>query len=310
MLARFAITPGALAEAHCSSIGALELGIGCLNDLCRSEGLFTDLREGEWSRAADSVGPLAKRFLAFARKEHRLIQTPRQLGAEPNADEEWLWEAQALHRTFPCRAFITHNGLAADYGDEPTVVSIERLNQSDWWAARSPAKTVARTHAAYLDTLDLVLKHANSLMFIDPHIDPLRDNYREFPQLLLAAGATGRRPLIEIHRASWRRVEGRMEGVGTARWMEDFKGWSERLARAGLTATVFLWEDPEFHDRFVISDLVGINLSNGFDIGRGPAETSTWSRLPPALRDERQREFDRACGIHRLVSCIEIGARA
>ena len=68
---------------------------------------------------------------------------------------------------------------------------------------------------------------------------------RELPgirQLLFAAGAAGRRQTIEIHRASWRKVQGRNEGVSPVRWMADFGPWSERLARAGLTATVFLWE--------------------------------------------------------------------
>lgn len=308
MLARFAITPGALSEGYSSSTTALELGIGCLNDLCRAEGLFADLREGEWSRSLDSIGRLAKRFLTFARKERRLIQASRQLPADPDNDEKWLWEAQALHQTLPCRALITHKDLAADYAHDPTVTSIERLNLADWWAVRSPAKSVARTTAAYLDALDLVLKHANSLMFIDPHIDPVQDNYREFPQLLLAAGAmTGRRPLIEIHRASWRKVQGRIEGVSPAKWMADFEPWSERLAHAGLTATVFPWE--KMHDRFLISDLVGINAPNGFDIATDPAETSTWFRLGPADRDRHQKEFDRACSVHRRVHFFEIGTQ-
>jgi hypothetical protein len=306
MLGRFAITPWALAEGHCSSTAALELGIGCLYDLCRAEGLFTDLREGEWSRSAEAVGPLAKRFLTFARKERRLIQVSQQLAAAPDNDEEWLWEAQALHGTFPCRAIITHKDHAAEHADDPIVTSIERLNLSDWWAQRSPAKNIARTTTAYLGALDLVLRHANSLMFIDPHIDPVAENYREFPQLLLAAGAAGRRPLIEIHRASWRLVQGRKDGVSSAQWMADFEPWSERLVRAGLSATVFLWET--MHDRYLITDLVGINVPNGFDIATDPAQTSTWTNPGPAERDRLQKEFDCACGVHRLVNRLEIGA--
>jgi hypothetical protein len=307
MLARFAITPGALAEGYCPSPAALELGIGCLNDLCRAEALFTDLREGEWSRAAESTGLHAKRFLTFARKERRLIPFPPQLAADPDNDEEWLWEAQALHRTFPCRALITHGCLAANYAEDPAVTSIERLNLADWWAVRSSAKSVTRTTAAYLGALELVLRHANSLMFIDPYIDPLTANYQEFPQLLLAAGATGRRPVIELHRASWREVQGRAEGVSPVQWMADFQPWSERLAHAGLTATVFLWE--RMHDRYLVSDLVGINVANGFDIATDPGETSTWNRLGIAERDRQQREFDRACGVHRLVKFFDIGAQ-
>lgn len=132
MLARFAITPGALAEAHGSCTAALELAIGCLNDLCRAEGLVADLREGGWSRSAEPMGLLAKKFLSFARKERRLISVPRQLETDPDNEEQWLWEAKALHRTSPCRALIVDRVLAAENREDPTVTSIERLNLTDW----------------------------------------------------------------------------------------------------------------------------------------------------------------------------------
>ena len=40
-------------------------------------------------------------------------------------------------------------------------------------------------------------------------------------------------------------------------------GLSGRLRAAGLQAEVFVWDD--FHDRYLISNLVGISLPNGFD---------------------------------------------
>lgn len=40
--------------------------------------------------------------------------------------------------------------------------------------------------ADYLRVLQLTLFHANSLMFIDPHLDPSKPSYHDFVQLLLA----------------------------------------------------------------------------------------------------------------------------
>lgn len=299
------MTPETLAEARASSTVALELGIGCLNDLCRAEGVFADMRNGNWSRATDAVGPLAKRFLTFARKNRRLILAPPQLDNDPEDDEGWMWEAQRFHETFPCQAVITHKELADTYADA-TIVSIERLNQTGWWEARSPSRNVNRTTADYRQALDLISRHANSLMFIDAYVDPLANNYREFPQLLLNAGANGRRPLIEIHRASWRRVNGQNQVQGLPQWMADFEPWSNLLAGAGLKATVFLWE--KMHDRYLISDLVGINVPYGFDISADAAETSTWTRLGSNERDKQQREFHPASVLHRHVGSFDIGA--
>ena len=308
MLARFAITPEALAEAQCSSTAALELGIGCLNDLCRGEGVITDLREGAWSRTTELVGPLARRFLTFARKTGRLIQVPTQIPADPDTDEEWLWEALKLYDTITWRAVITHNDLAGQDAVYPVITSIERLNLSDWWEVRSPSKIVPRTTPGYLAALGLVLRHSNSLMFVDAYIDPLAENYREFPQILMAAANPEHRTLIEIHRASWRKVNGRNEGVSPVQWMVDFEAWSQQLANRGVKATVFLWE--RMHDRYLISDLIGINVPYGFDIGNDPTETSTWSRLGSAERDRQQMEFDPACGVHRLVKFFDIGSQS
>ena len=299
------MTPEALAAVRSSSTVALELGIGCLNDLCRGEGVFVDMRNGNWSAATDVVGPLARRFLAFARKSRRLVLAPPQLPNEPEDDEGWLWEALRLHETHPCRAVITHKELAETYADD-TVASIERLNQTSWWEARSPSKQVTRTTADYRRALNLILRHANSLMFIDPFIDPLANNYREFPQLLLAAARNDPLPLIEIHRASWRRVGGQNQVQGVAQWMADFEPWSKILAGAGLKATVFLWE--RIHDRYLISDLAGITVPYGFDISTNAAETSIWTRLGSNERDRLQKEFHPASDAHRHAGTFEIGS--
>ena len=130
MLSQFAVIPGSFDPALASSPNALDLGIGCLNDLCRAEGLFLDLRAGTWSAALDNVSIRGKAFLKFARNRHRIIQGSPQLGPEPEGDESWLWEAQAYHKKSPCCAIITPNQLAEDYAGDPVVTGLERLNQT------------------------------------------------------------------------------------------------------------------------------------------------------------------------------------
>lgn len=308
MLTHYAIVPSAFSEVLASGGPALELGIGCLSDLCRAEGLFPDMRRGQWKRAVDASGPLGKRFLAFAVKSRRTYEVENQYPDDPGNNTQWLHEAQAFHAECECGAIITDMGLAASAGGDPVVCSIEGINQTAWWEARSPSKTVTRTTHGYMEAVGLVLRHANSMMFIDAYIDPLADNYREFPSLLLAAAQEGRKPLIEIHRASWRKVQGKIEVQGAAQWMADFENWSQRLRRAQIGADVYLWE--KIHDRFLITDLMGINVPYGFDIADAPDETSTWCRLGVKERDQRQKEFDKACATHGLVNWFHIGAES
>ena len=73
---------------------------------------------------------------------------------------------------------------------------------------------------------------------------------------------------------------------------------AERLRAAGLQAEVFVWDD--FHDRYLISNLAGVSLPNGFDTTNNSNDTTTWSRLGRDERDDVQREFDPASQRHVL----------
>src|SRR5207248_10485148 len=137
--------------------------------------------------------------------------------------------------------------------------------------------TVERKTARYLQVLDLVLRQSRSLMFIDPNLDPSSSNYREFIQLLLPLVQRQVHPVVEIHRSFCR-------GDGPARTFPNQSEWKKLFARlsapvnaAGLQVEVFFWED--FHDRYLITDVIGIIVPSGFDVTSKPNEFSTWGRL-------------------------------
>lgn len=306
MLDCFAITPEAFAVGKASSPNAFAAGIGCLNDLCNNEGLFLDLRDGRWGDAVEAVGREAREFRRFARKRRRLITVPPALPEDPGDEEGWLWEAQRRHERDPCRAVVTSEALGTSYADVPAVVSMERLNSTPWWAERSPSVALPRRIEAYLEALAPILRHANFLMFIDPHIDPTRPNYREFPRLLCAAGTVSDRPLIQIHRASHRKGPGGREVQRQARWIHDFNPWHDELSRRHRKAEVFLWED--LHDRFLVSDMVAISIPYGFDTSEESQVCTSWSRLGRADQERLEREYDANGGLHGLVGRFEIGS--
>ena len=75
-------------------------------------------------------------------------------------------------------------------------------------------------------------------------------------------------------------------------------GISDKLRAAGLQAEVFVWDD--FHDRYLISNLVGISLPHGLGTTRDPYSVTRWTRLGRNDRDGVQREFDPASKRHGL----------
>jgi len=70
------------------------------------------------------------------------------------------------------------------------------------------------------------------------------------------------------------------------------------LSGAGLEVEVFIWDD--FHDRYIITDLIGIGLQNGLDTTADANAVTTWNRLGRPERDDIQREFDPASIRHSL----------
>jgi hypothetical protein len=137
-------------------------------------------------------------------------------------------------------------------------------------------------------------------MFIDPHLDPSLHAYRDFVTLLVAAGGRAPAPLIELHRVCYA-GSGVNRVVLTPVVLEAAfrQPLANALQVAGIAAEVFIWDD--FHDRYVISDLMGILVPNGFDTTGAPNSQTTWSRLGRPERDDIQREFDPNAGRHVLL---------
>ena len=73
----------------------------------------------------------------------------------------------------------------------------------------------------------------------------------------------------------------------------------ETLRAAGLSAEVFVWD--RFHDRYLISNIIGISLPNGFDTTAARKSVTRWTRLGRDDRDGVRREFNRAGRRHELV---------
>ncbi len=303
LLAEYALTPDVLDS---TSYDAPELCLSYLQmikDPLLTDGLVADLSDGNWrtvfSDADRSWHPRGKELVKKLTTQKRLICRERALDKEPNTDTDWCDEALATHSADPLAGIVVTDSIAEAYASYDVVAPIHKLASAPWWAQRSPSVRIRRTLSDYVDALTLVLRHANSIMFIDPHVDPTRHGYRQFGQLVAAAGNRTVAPLIEIHRGCKRGSGPQAEIIPNADLEAMFQTISPALTAAGLEAKVFVWD--EFHDRHVVSDLVGILMGNGFDTNNNPLSKTTWTRLGRDDRDDIQREFEEASGQHRLI---------
>ena len=298
LLADYAITPDVFDATSYSNDEVCAARLETIREAMLTEGIVRDLRNGQWRSLFES-GDRAwhRRGTELVKKlatQGRLIQHGPELPNLPPDDKSWCAEALATHTTRPFSGgVIVTKTVKAGYANNPLVSRIDRLPSAQWWAARSPSVTLQRTLVDYQEHLDPVLRCSNSILFIDPHLDPAKRGYRDFGALLALSGGRNPAPTIEIHRVCY-------EGPIFDRQfpMDNDNSYFERrfrnalvgpLRTAGLRAEVFVWDD--FHDRFLISNLIGISLPNGFDTG-GPYQNTRWTRLGRDDRDNIQREFD------------------
>ncbi len=303
LLADYAITPDVFDLTSYSNEDACRAYIELIREPLLTEGLVRDLRKGEWRRLFnDDRRPWHQRGKELVKKlftQQRLIEFEPALSNRPAEDQDWCAEALTTHQLLPFTGgIISTEAVKNAYPDEPLVARIDRLGSAQWWASRSPSVRPYRTTEDYKEHLDLVLRHSNSLLFIDPYLDPTKRQYPRFHELLVHAGNRTPSPLIEIHRV-W--YEGSGPGQRDVResLVPNFRERLESpLRSAGLQIEVFVWDD--FHDRYLISNLMGISLPNGFDTTAKPNDRTTWNRLGRDDRDDVQREFDKASKRHTL----------
>lgn len=308
LLAEYALTPDVFDSTSYSSDEVCGIRLQGLKEVLLSEGLVRDLRDRQWSGLFATDGRSwhnrGKELLKKLAIQKRLCQCPCVSPDEPNSDVAWCQEALASHNGTPLNGIIATGPVAQQFRNEPLVGAVERLSVAPWWAARSPSVRLNRTITDYIENLRLILSHANSLQFIDPHLDPRQRRYHDFLTILQEIPMRRPRPQIEVHRRCYFENRDQRNQFDEAGWRRLFDSWSGHLRQEGLSVEVFIWDD--FHDRHLISNLVGVHLGNGFDTTTNPRSVTTWTRLGRREAEDIDREFNPATNRHTLYHRFRI----
>jgi len=296
MLDEYALVPDIFDQAAYSNPAFIEMCLPHLKEPILQEALVRDLCDGGWSQYclqnSGSLHRLCKEILKKLVQNNRLRRFPRQGISDPANAKDWCQEGvSSISVTEPLTGIIASNATKLGFPANE-VASIEKLTGTPWWQSRSPSVTVDRKTAEYLRVLHRALLQANSLMFIDPNLDPDSHNYREFGQLLAPLASRAIKPRIEIHR-SFCKGDGKARTFPTqADWESSYAALGRELRALGIQADVFGWDD--FHERYLIADVVGISVPAGFDVTGKQDDWSTWGRLGRDDKDKIQRLFDPA----------------
>jgi hypothetical protein len=297
LISEYALTPAVFEETAYSSAEVCGLHLQGLKDVLLDGGLVRNLCGGEWVKSFGDVSrpwhQRGKELIKQLRTNKRIVHADPATAAVPQTDDDWCVEALASHAVLPLAGVIATDLTAAPHKDNKIVSSVRKLSSAQWWDARSPSLRLRRTLADYEVALAPVLRHANSLMFVDAYIDPTdRHQYGDLMTLLAGLRSRSVKPTVELHRAAWYgggndkrpRVSDVVAALTPALTLA--------ATAAGLSVEVFLWDN--MHDRYLITDIIGIGLPNGFSTTTAPEAETIWTRLGRSDRDSVQRDFDPA----------------
>lgn len=303
LLSEYAVTPDVFDTRFYPHEDVTAARLEHLKEVFLEEGLLRNLRNGEWLDVfRNDDRPWHRRGTELLQKmfnQNRLRLAGAALPTVPSTDVDWCREALASHQIDSMKGVISTAQVADEVGGNPILGRIERLTSSPCWTCRSPSVRPVRCLHNYEEQLQLIMRSANSIMLIDPHLDPSQRRYGDVLPLLLLAQDRRPLPLIEIHRVMYVGSNRSRQFVDSVEWENRFRdSWGTDLAAAGLKVEVFIWDDH--HDRYLITDLIGIEMGNGYDTTTNPNAITTWSRIDRKDRDDIQREFDPACNRHTL----------
>jgi hypothetical protein len=303
LLSEYAITPDVFDVASYSGEEACGLYLDKLRVPLEYEAVVRDLRRGEWfaqfSQNSGRWHRSVKDLLKKLNRDGRLVHGEPALASSPIEPFGWCEEAIGSHNQSELSGVVTTRVSAERFRYNKIVASIESLAGSSWWRLQRPSERVARTIAAYKQELNPFLRHANSLMFIDPHLDPSKPRYSKFFELIEAIGPRRPPPRIEIHRVCYRGSPPNRMILSASDVEAVFRpSLAPVLTANGLTAEIFMWDD--FHYRFLITNFGGLLLENGLDTSTSPRATTIWTWVSREVSDDVLREFDPQYGRHAL----------
>lgn len=309
LLGELSVTPQVFLRSAFQSDDDAQRALQVLSRRILEEALARDLRDGEWGDFlwgldASTMHLKAKDLIRKLREENRLASVPKATSCgllDVQSETAWLEEALALDTRLPCFGTVVSPCVESK---SPRVAKVNELSEADWWdeILKEATVRVARSLPSYRESLRAVLEGARSIMIIDPHAEPESDHYDSLLELILGCRRPADAPLVELHRVRYR-------GSGPSRdfyvdWRSAFARWSERLRKAGIRVHVYI--RSAFHDRFVITDQVGLGLSNGLDLSRR-GEKLTISRLSRSVADGVRSDFTRNSSNPRVADVFPIG---
>jgi len=205
--------------------------------------------------------------------------TARRSGAN---DCTWPDIAQREHSRRQFHAVLISAGARQFPASVPVLRDLAFDDDDGLWSPQHGL--VPRRPEAIASALSPLLAFARTLRFVEPHFDPSSERWRKTIEAMLLRAvyrrARDEMPDVEIHTCvsrgrRLRHLEGQLisDQIEKAQAITHaLKGWVPQLPPS-LSVTTYFWAErvggPEFHDRFLLTDVGGLTFGKGFDATDG-----------------------------------------
>ncbi|MBB5039839.1 hypothetical protein [Prosthecobacter dejongeii] len=312
MLPELSLSP----SIFCSSAFALPevcaAHLQALKNTFLEDALIHDLRSGDFCAAAlgdANIHPKGKELMKKMIKKRRLFSVRSALAATPVFPADWVQEALESHKATPVSGIVACGTAKQAFKSDNMIADVANCTSATWWGASVARQSwnTARTVAGYSHLLEPLLRHANSLVIIDPHFDPSVERYQVLDQLLLPLRARTERPTVELHRVCYEGSGRNRNTLSNIAIEQRFSVLSDCLRAIGVVVEVFVWDDD--HNRYLLTDLGDFLLGNGLDVSSSVGAQDTWSRIDRITADDIKRRHDPGVMAGKLRHRFVIGAQ-
>jgi hypothetical protein len=222
----------------------------------------------------------------LARIDSKLLKKGRSF----DHGKSWLENAEDQQKVNPFRAILA----SANPREVTDVLVVDDLNEElPLWSVPREMQ-VPRTAADLSDCCAPLLRLSSEILFIDPHFNPAKIEYRrpleQFLNILASVAP-------QVHRIEYHTECDPSKNTRTQAYLEDAAIKKlPSLIPAGLTIRVMMWKRREggkpLHARYLLTELGGIRVDHGLDEGDS-GETTDIGLLSNELHTAAWGDFQR-----------------
>lgn len=312
----YAITPDVF---HGDFIGAdirLEIILSeLLKGIC-DNGMIANLNKDSWfkviikDRLPSIMSPGFKdklvRYLSILQDRHRLVRHPKSTHGNPSTDIEWLKLALEAHKQIKFDGIIASSPILANCGEAcKEFVDIMNVLDSSLWTGRRRTLTLNACEPYYRPVLDPILRHAKSLIIVDPYFSPHDQKFKNFLNICIEQmgqrGASKLPGRIQIHTGDPNADSYHSESID-----ERLNAWEKCMKELSLESIPHRIKilmrkkrddrnGKKFHDRFILTDQCCIDIPLGTDTYyESTPNSTTWALLDYEDMRKKAEEIDPA----------------